>query len=108
MKISERGQITIPKNIRNRFGFNKKVEIQFIPTAKGLLVQKRSHKEHPPKQQESFDLYIMGFAIRAKIVDPNCPLSWSMIRVNICFNFHLGARWAKEPLGYPHTVRSDD
>ena len=65
MKISERGQITIPKNFRNRFGFNKNVEIQFIPTGKGLLIQKRSHKEHPVdtvlgilKKPSSTDRYI--------------------------------------------------
>jgi bifunctional DNA-binding transcriptional regulator/antitoxin component of YhaV-PrlF toxin-antitoxin module len=47
MKISERGQITIPNSFRKRFGFNKNVEIEFVPTDRGLLIQKRSQKHHP-------------------------------------------------------------
>jgi bifunctional DNA-binding transcriptional regulator/antitoxin component of YhaV-PrlF toxin-antitoxin module len=47
MKISERGQITIPNNFRKRFGLNKSVEIEFVPTDQGLLIQKRSQKKHP-------------------------------------------------------------
>jgi len=27
MKISERGQITVPKNLRNKFGLHKDVEV---------------------------------------------------------------------------------
>jgi len=47
MKISERGQITIPKTFRNRFGFNINVEVEFVPTDEGLLIQKRARKKHP-------------------------------------------------------------
>jgi|APFre7841882630_1041343.scaffolds.fasta_scaffold02374_3 AbrB family looped-hinge helix DNA binding protein len=47
MKISDRGQITIPKNFRDRLGFNKNVEVEFVPTEEGLLIQKRTRKKHP-------------------------------------------------------------
>jgi AbrB family looped-hinge helix DNA binding protein len=47
MKISERGQITIPKDFRRRFGLNENVEIEFVPTEEGLLLQKRTRKKHP-------------------------------------------------------------
>jgi len=47
MKISDRGQITIPKTFRNRFGFNINVEVEFVPTEEGLLIQKRTRKKHP-------------------------------------------------------------
>lgn len=47
MKISERGQITIPKKLRKRFGLNQNVEIEFVPTQHGLLIQKRSQENHP-------------------------------------------------------------
>jgi AbrB family looped-hinge helix DNA binding protein len=47
MKISDRGQITIPKTFRNRFGFNINVEVEFVPTEEGLLIQKRTWKKHP-------------------------------------------------------------
>ena len=47
MKISDRGQITIPNNFRKRFGLNQKIEIEFVPTDQGLLIQKRSQEKHP-------------------------------------------------------------
>jgi len=47
MKISERGQITIPKSLRNKLGLLKSVEIDVIPVKEGLLIQKRSRGKHP-------------------------------------------------------------
>ena len=47
MKISERGQITIPKVLRKRFGLYKDIEIELLPLKEGLLIQKRSRGKHP-------------------------------------------------------------
>ena len=47
MRISERGQITIPKGLRDRFGMNHNVEVEITPTSKGLLIHKRTAAEHP-------------------------------------------------------------
>ena len=47
MRISERGQITIPKRFRDRFGMNKDVEVEITPTEVGLLIQKRTAAKHP-------------------------------------------------------------
>lgn len=47
MKISERGQITIPKPLRDRFGMNPNVEVEITPTEQGLLIQKRTAARHP-------------------------------------------------------------
>ena len=47
MRISERGQITIPKALRDRFGMNHNVEIEITPTRTGLLIHKRTGAEHP-------------------------------------------------------------
>ena len=47
MRISERGQITIPKRFRDRFGMNKDVEVEITPTEQGLLIQKRAAAQHP-------------------------------------------------------------
>ncbi len=47
MRISERGQITIPKQLRERFGMHHNVEVEITPTKRGLLVQKRSSGQHP-------------------------------------------------------------
>ena len=47
MRISERGQITIPKQLRDRFGMNHNVEVELTPTRNGLLLRKRSAAKHP-------------------------------------------------------------
>ena len=47
MRISERGQITIPKPLRDRFGMNHNVEVEITPTDEGLLIRKRTAAEHP-------------------------------------------------------------
>ncbi|MFC1531988.1 AbrB/MazE/SpoVT family DNA-binding domain-containing protein [Thermodesulfobacteriota bacterium] len=47
MKISERGQITIPKPLRDRFGLLKDVEVELIPEKSGILIQKRITSRHP-------------------------------------------------------------
>ncbi len=47
MRISERGQITIPKRFRDRFGMNQDVEVEITPTEHGLLIKKRSAAQHP-------------------------------------------------------------
>ncbi len=47
MRISERGQITIPKHLRERFGMNHNVEVEITPTEKGLLIRKRVAGENP-------------------------------------------------------------
>ncbi|WP_420633774.1 AbrB/MazE/SpoVT family DNA-binding domain-containing protein [Candidatus Palauibacter sp.] len=47
MRISERGQITIPKPLRDRFGMNHNVEVELVPTEGGLLIRKRAAAEHP-------------------------------------------------------------
>lgn len=47
MRISERGQITIPKALRDRFGLHRDVEVDISATDKGLLIQKRAAALHP-------------------------------------------------------------
>ena len=47
MRISERGQITIPKHLRDRFGMNHNVEVEITPTNNGLLIRKRTTEIHP-------------------------------------------------------------
>ena len=47
MRISERGQITIPKALRERFGLHHDVEVDIRPTEQGLLIRKRAVALHP-------------------------------------------------------------
>ena len=47
MKITERGQITIPKALRDQFGLHMDVEVELIPAKDGVLIQKRSRIRHP-------------------------------------------------------------
>ena len=47
MRVSERGQVTIPKALRDQFGINQNVEVEMVPTKRGLLIQKRTTVTHP-------------------------------------------------------------
>lgn len=47
MKVSERGQITIPKKLRQRYGLTKDMEVDITPTEDGLLIRKRTQGRHP-------------------------------------------------------------
>ena len=47
MRISERGQVTIPKQLRDRFGMDHDVEVEIVPALGGLLIRKRAEDEHP-------------------------------------------------------------
>ncbi|MCY4639449.1 MAG: AbrB/MazE/SpoVT family DNA-binding domain-containing protein [Chloroflexi bacterium] len=47
MRISKRGQITIPKHLRDRFGMHHNTEVEIRATEEGLLVQKRAAVPHP-------------------------------------------------------------
>jgi len=42
MTVGERGQVTIPKALRERYGLSKGIEVEFIPLPDGLKVCKRS------------------------------------------------------------------
>ena len=47
MRISQRGQITIPKRLRERFGLHENVEVVISPTEDGVLIRKRAGGERP-------------------------------------------------------------
>ena len=47
MRISEQGQITIPKHLRERFGMDPNVEVEITPTEQGLLIRKQVAGKHP-------------------------------------------------------------
>ena len=47
MRISVRGQITIPKHLLDRFGMTRDVEVEITPTDGGLLIRKRAAELHP-------------------------------------------------------------
>jgi AbrB family looped-hinge helix DNA binding protein len=41
MKIGERGQVTIPKELRERFGLLPNMEVEFVADEGGIRIQKR-------------------------------------------------------------------
>ncbi len=47
MKIGERGQITIPKNIREKYGLMPFIEIELVPEETGVLIKKKSLHSSP-------------------------------------------------------------
>ena len=47
MRISERGQITIPKHLRECFGLQPGDQVEITSTDQGLLIRKRVVSQHP-------------------------------------------------------------
>jgi AbrB family looped-hinge helix DNA binding protein len=47
MKIGERGQITIPKNIREKYGLMPFIEVELVPEEDGVLIKKKSLHSSP-------------------------------------------------------------
>jgi AbrB family looped-hinge helix DNA binding protein len=50
MKVSERGQITIPKKLRDRYGLHAEVEIDFVADEDGIRVKKHTAAAHPIRE----------------------------------------------------------
>ena len=46
MRVSERGQITIPRHLRDPFGMTHNVEVEITHAEQGLLIQKRTAASH--------------------------------------------------------------
>ena len=42
MRISQRGQVTIPKKLRDSFGMHHDVEVEIVATEDGLLIRKHT------------------------------------------------------------------
>ncbi len=42
MKIGERGQVTIPKHIREKYGLLPNTEVEFVPEKTGVLIVKKN------------------------------------------------------------------
>lgn len=47
MRISERGHITIPKHLRERYELLTNVEVELVPTDEGLLIRKPVDDQRP-------------------------------------------------------------
>lgn len=47
MKVGERGQVTIPKHLRERYGLQKDTEVEFVPEDSGIRIQKQTRGKHP-------------------------------------------------------------
>jgi len=47
MKIGDRGQVTIPKSIREKYGFVPHMEVEFIPDKYGVLLRKKGPASSP-------------------------------------------------------------
>ena len=50
MKIGERGQVTIPKELREKYGLFPSIEIEFIPEIEGIRIKKKTHHISPVRQ----------------------------------------------------------
>jgi AbrB family looped-hinge helix DNA binding protein len=47
MKIGERGQVTIPKKYRHRFGLSPATDVEFVEKEGQLVLKKTKAEAHP-------------------------------------------------------------
>ena len=47
MRVTERGRVTIPKDLREQYGLGPDVEVEFFPIEGGIGIRKRVAGEHP-------------------------------------------------------------
>ena len=47
MKIGERGQLMIPKTLREKYGLLPNIEVEFMPEKNGIKLQKKKHYVSP-------------------------------------------------------------
>ena len=69
MRVSERGQITIPKKLRERLGLNHNVEVDMQATGDGLLIRKKDSAQ--PDEQAADRSWNEPFDLEAFLNDPN-------------------------------------
>ena len=50
MKIGERGQVTIPKKIREKYGLTPNMEVSFVEEEQGVLIRKKGPEASPVRQ----------------------------------------------------------
>lgn len=50
MKIGERGQVTIPKKIREKYGLTPNMEVSFVEEEQGVLIRKKGPNINPVRQ----------------------------------------------------------
>ena len=48
--ITERGQITLPKGLRERLGLKPGTVVSFTPSAQGLLIRKTASETNPMRE----------------------------------------------------------
>lgn len=46
-RITDRGRVTIPKLLRERFGLREGMEVEFLPEETGLRIAKTGSQGHP-------------------------------------------------------------
>ncbi len=71
MKVGERGQVTIPKEIRNRFGISPETEVEFNIVENSIVLRKKPKKLNLKKWKgrckESFAK--LGYSSVDKFID---------------------------------------
>jgi AbrB family looped-hinge helix DNA binding protein len=61
MRVTEKGQVTIPKDVRDRLGIVPGSEVEFLPDEKGArLVLIASHADRDPKDFDNWIRSVSG------------------------------------------------
>ncbi len=49
-RVGERGQVTIPKALRDKYGMTRDCDIEFLPEPDGIKLKKARRREHPVRR----------------------------------------------------------
>ena len=60
MRVTEKGQVTIPKPIRDRLGINPGSEVEFVERDSVVVLEKRESKE--PQESKTFEEWAASVA----------------------------------------------
>ena len=47
MKVTEKGQVTIPKSIREKYGIGTNTEVEFVEEDHQIVLKKKDYEGHP-------------------------------------------------------------
>ena len=54
MHVTSKGQITIPQNLREKYGINQNTEVEFYEENGKIYIKKRSNKKNIMKRYDRF------------------------------------------------------
>jgi AbrB family looped-hinge helix DNA binding protein len=58
MRVTSKGQVTIPKQIRRRRGIRSGAEVEFVERGPDILVRPTAGRRKPGRSEDDFSIYL--------------------------------------------------